>query len=83
MSLGSSGNDTTPAKILCKSGLLSNMGGIGPNSNILNSINLLNNNSITSTMDRIFRYAAGALGNRLNVSVAGSKGELAGLDELQ
>lgn len=59
------GNDTTPAKILCKSGLLGNFGGLGANTNMMNALLTLDNPSIHGVMTRVMMYAAGAYGNRI------------------
>ena len=59
------GNDTTPAKILCKSGLLGNFGGLGANRNMMNALLTLDNASLHGIMTRVMMYAAGAYGNRI------------------
>ena len=71
------GNDTTPAKILCKSGLLGNFGGLGANKNIMNALLTLDNASIHGIMTRVMMYAAGAYGNRITAD------NLASVDVLQ
>jgi len=83
MSLGSMDNETTPAKLLAKSGLLANLSGIGPNPSIVSAIASLKNDTIPGIMNRIFTYTAGALGNRLNSPYNTDKGALAGQDPLQ
>ena len=83
MAIGSIDNETTPAKLLAKSGLLANLSGIGANASMIDSIGSLKNNSIPGIMNRVFVYAAGALGNRLNAAYISDKGALAGLDPLQ
>jgi len=83
MSLGSMDNETTPAKLLAKSGLLSNLSGIRPNPTMVSSIASLKNNTIHGIMNRVFTYTAGALGNRLNSPYETNKGAIAGLDPLQ
>ena len=78
-----SGNETTPAKILCKSGLLGNFGGLQANPNVINAVLSLDNTSLHGINTRILTYAAGAFANRLTTLNAQDKGALASVDVLQ